>query len=300
MVVGSRAEWIRALKLTPRPAQAGWTTYRAKARGWPQLFDVDVEAQLAEWAWEVARATEAQVRACQHRWDQWVQEAFDKDASARVFRFIKGPQVPAVAIINTATAPGDPTVQEVVQATAYPWVQLWSSELPQFRADELLPFRDWSLPGPIPTATEFRDLIAYRWNTAVGADHGQPRTLRWLSDHLIEWLFALWKIIILTGRIPIHINLLLIGLTPKSDGGERPITVFPTALRTLDRWYRWHYGAEWLTRQPAGSHYGMRRRTVEDAVWRQGLLAEWAAVAGKVAATYLLDISKAFLRAYEA
>jgi hypothetical protein len=45
---GGRAAWIRALKLTPRPAQAGWTAYRAKARRWPQLSHVEVEAQLAE------------------------------------------------------------------------------------------------------------------------------------------------------------------------------------------------------------------------------------------------------------
>ncbi len=97
---------------------------------------------------------------------------------------------------------------------------------------------------------------------------------------------------ILTGRLPTHINLLLIGITPKSDGGERPVGVVPTVLRALDRWYRWNYGAEWLNRQPC--LYGNRGRTVEDAIWRQGILAEWAAVAGKVAATYLLDISKDF------
>ena len=94
--------------------------------------------------------------------------------------------------------------------------------------------------------------------------------------------------------MPRQLALLLIVLIPKPDGGERPIGVFPMVLRAIDRWYRWHYGADWLKRQPTGAHYGLKGSTVEDAVWRQALLGEWSAAVGMAAATFLLDIGKAF------
>ncbi len=59
---------------------------------------------------------------------------------------------------------------------------------------------------------------------------------------------------ILIGLLPVQLNILLAVLNPKVDGGERPIGIFPTVLRLIDRWYRWHCGALWLARQPAVAH----------------------------------------------
>ena len=76
---------------------------------------------------------------------------------------------------------------------ASPWVQLWNPSDIHERFDywQQLPPEDRALPGPLPTATQFKDLIkTYRWNTAVGADHWQPRTLGLLPDRLIVWLLA--------------------------------------------------------------------------------------------------------------
>ncbi len=38
----------------------------------------------------------------------------------------------------------------------------------------------------------------------------------------------------------------------------------------------------------------MKGRTMEEAVWHQGLLGEWASTVGKSAITVLFDISKTF------
>ena len=94
--------------------------------------------------------------------------------------------------------------------------------------------------------------------------------------------------------IPSQISLLLVVLIPKPQGGERPIRIFPTLLRLVDRWYRWSHGARWLARQHPGPFYGLKGRIVEDAVWRHGLLAEWDQAGGQAAVTLLFDIIKAF------
>ena len=148
----------------------------------------------------------------------------------------------------------------------------------------------------MPSVEQFRVLVrSYRWNTAVGADHWQPRVLGLLPDYLIQSLLDLAKFMLLSGRMPHQIALLIVVLIPKSEGGQRPIGIFPTVLRLVDRWFRWQYGADWLSKQEVGGgFYGCKGRTVEDAVWRQALLGEWSAAVGRCSASYLLDIRKAF------
>ena len=115
-----------------------------------------------------------------------------------------------------------------------------------------------------------------------------------LPDYLILALLILTKFMLLSGRMPKKIALLIVVLIPKVEGGQRPIGIFPTVLRLLDRWYRWQYGANWLSKQDGGSFYGCKGRTVEDAVWRQALLGEWSAAVGRCSASHLLDIRKVF------
>ncbi len=133
--------------------------YRTKVRKWPRLSDAELEAQLVEWTAKVTRAIDAQVQARTRRWDLWVQQAFEQDGAARVYRFSKGHQVPASLILKPEAEPEALMLQEVVQAKASPWVRLWTPELPEFQALRRLPVRDRALPGPLPSALQFRDLL---------------------------------------------------------------------------------------------------------------------------------------------
>ena len=79
-----------------------------------------------------------------------------------------------------------------------------------------MPPQEHELPGPLPGADQFRGLVrSYRWNTAVGADHWQPRTLATLPEHLILTLLNLAKFMLLSGRMPMQIALLIVVLIPK-------------------------------------------------------------------------------------
>jgi hypothetical protein len=147
----------------------------------------------------------------------------------------------------------------------------------------------------MPTIEHFRDLTrSYRWDTAVGADNWRPRDLASLDDRLTRRLIDIMELMLLDAVVPVQMQLLIVVLIPKAAGGERPIGIFPTIMRLLDRWFRWSYGAQWLQRQCLEPFYGQRGRTVEDAIWRGGLLTEWAAASGKCALTQLFDIAKAY------
>ncbi len=118
--------WVRAQRVTPKPAQPGWSAYRTLVRNWPRASEKAIRLQLDEWGIEVNKAVEEEVKARQRRWDAWVSQAFAEDAEARVYRFIKGPQVPAAVLLGTSSEPVCRTLQEMAQVKAAPWVQLWN------------------------------------------------------------------------------------------------------------------------------------------------------------------------------
>ena len=290
--------WLRAVRLAPKPAVPGWAVHRSAARLWPCVASAAVREQLDRWRGLIAKDEDGVLRRRRASWDGWVDKAFDEKNSSKVYRFIRGPEVPTAAIVTPQEiAAGCTSFQQVVQRVADPWTPFWEPGGPEsdFRPYECLPLALRALPCERPTADEFRGLAhTYRWNTAVGADHWQPRVLALLPDLLIDNLVALMWCMVLAGCVPRQIALLLIVLIQKAEVGQRPIGIFPTILRMLDRWMRWNYGKQWLRTQPAQGFYGCRGRTVEDAVWRQGLLTEWASEVGKSAVTFLLDLVKAF------
>ena len=292
----ARRPWVAAMKLAPRPCATAWTTRRAAVRCWPGMWHSDIREQIDGWHGEVLRREDAAVRTRKWDWEEWIRRAFEEDGAARVYRFVKGPAA-ASPLLQFQVGEDLPaaTLQELVELKAKPWKELWLPDGAEFLPLLQLPLEERALPGPLPDPEEFRGLIrSYRWSTAIGCDHWAPRSLAMLSDQLIKDLVELCAAMILHGVMPTQLSLLLVVLIPKTEGGERPIGIFPTVLRLLDRWYRWSYGAQWLKRQPSRGFFGARGSTVEDAVWRQGLLAEWSHAVGKHSATYLLDIRKAF------
>jgi hypothetical protein len=83
-------------------------------------------------------------------------------------------------------------------------------------------------------------------------------------------------------------------LLPKADGGARPIGIFPTILRLIDRFFRMQVGVPWLRKQSAADHFGQKGRSCEAAVWRQAALSEWSVGCGRETATIFVDIAKAY------
>ena len=280
--------WLEAVKVTPRPSPVGWSQHRGLVRKWPRCHDAQIYENTAAWNEIVIKADARAAAARKRSWDEWVDKAYAEQGGARVFRFIRGPAAPT-AVTPATPASGVPApmcsagmgLQTYVEGRCDFWEALWCPQ-DLINSHAALPAQLRALPVPLPTADELRGLLrSYRWRTAVGADHWQPRSLELLPDSALSSLMELCRFMLLTGCIPKQFALLLVVLIPKPEGGERPIGIFPSVLRIVDRWFRWQYGAAWIRQNASSAFYGTRGQTVEDAVWRQGLLAEWSAVFGR-------------------
>ena len=138
-------------------------------------------------------------------------------------------------LLHDRAADGDQqpeSLSQIIDAKGAWWEQLWCPDgVDVFDAYAAVPSDQRQLPGPLPNVEQFRSLLrTYRWRTAVGSDRWQPRSLGLLPDAAYEALLGVIRGMLLTGRIPSQMSLLLIGLIPKSDSGERPIGIFPTTL----------------------------------------------------------------------
>ena len=96
------------------------------------------------------------------------------------------------------------------------------------------------------------------------------------------------------GATPEVVNLLIIVLLPKPAGGDRPIGIFPTVIRALNRWLRSTYGEKWRTKHDRPYFYGAKGRGATVCNWRVAAFAEYAKATGKHAVAALFDIVKAY------
>jgi len=290
--------WIRALKSSPRLASdVQWGVVRRHVRLWPLLDSCDI-LQLAEvWAAEASLREDRALRDRLREWTLWVNRAFDERGGSKVFSSIRG-SGSEVSFLLPGGSGGDLHNLDIVEAAsshAKPWLELWRVHFASFDLDSIED--DGSLACPLPSVQQFRDLTAtYKTLSAVGCDHWQAKFLGRLSDNRIEDLIHLMSHMMMTTRNPEQLNLLIVHLIPKGDvpGAVRPIGLFSTITRLLDRWFRWQYGRHWASRQPHQYHLGVSGQPIEKGLWRQACVTEYSTVTGRTAATILLDIVKAF------
>ena len=94
--------------------------------------------------------------------------------------------------------------------------------------------------------------------------------------------------------LPRAIELLLVVLLPKPEGGTRPIGLFPTLVRIFVRYLRPIHACKWEREHSRGYWYGQKRNRCEMAIWKQACLSEYCTYVGMVAASAMLDLHKAF------
>ena len=80
---------------------------------------------------------------------------------------------------------------------------------------------------------------------------------------------------------------------PKSDGGYRPIGLFPTAIRVWMR-ARSTVARDWEELTAGPEMYGCRGMGAQKAAWLEVFGAEAATAGGMSHAATLLDLTKAF------
>ena len=180
--------------------------------------------------------------------------------------------------------------QAMVNLEAEKWASLWlESEdyvQPEFGVppDALAEL----MPNAISLAAN-----SFPMGTGLGADNISPRAISRLSAAAILALATIFMAFETNGSWCEALNLVLIVLLPKSDGGLRPIGLFPTVIRI---WFRSRIG---LARAWEHSHcvpgvFGGVGSSAQHAAWQAAFVAESAALSSLDHVQGLLDLVKAF------
>ena len=134
-------------------------------------------------------------------------------------------------------------------------------------------------------------------DTGLGWDGVHPRCLGRLSSELLDWLVLILRHAEKTGEWQAAVELIIIVLLPKSDGGFRPIGLLPLLPRLWMRARR-SVCISWEKMQHKPYLYGGKGMGADVAAWQQAARAELAATMQHEVgyAQVLLDLVKAFYR----
>ena len=183
--------------------------------------------------------------------------------------------------------------QAQVEREAAEWAGQWAANAPYLHPvfpPELLQALPPASPAQIREAA-----CTFPVSTGIGADNFAPRAVCRLTDRLLLALAAIFTAAENLGRWPDLVALVLIVLLPKSDGGFRPIGLFPTLIRI---WFRLRLPImrAWETRNAMPQMFGGQGMGAQRAAWVAAFNAEAAATARLDHACNLLDLVKAFER----
>ena len=182
--------------------------------------------------------------------------------------------------------------QAQVEAEADGWAKQWNEGgqydlvIDPTSSPQLEPLLPWAIR---------RAALLFPSDTGVGCDNISPRAFARLSDEALQALARLYTAFELVGDWASIINLVLIVLLPKSDGGLRPIGLFPTIIRI---WMRARSDAAraWEATHARPYFFGGQGRGAQRAAWQVAFRAEASALVGTHYAQSLLDLVKAFER----
>ena len=107
------------------------------------------------------------------------------------------------------------------------WASIWATQQAysvQFPQEVDAPLE------PLTVDVIRRAASAFAADTGVGCDNIAPRAIARLSDEAIGALADIFHLAEETGQWPAALDLTLVVLIPKADGGRRPIGLFPTPL----------------------------------------------------------------------
>ena len=180
--------------------------------------------------------------------------------------------------------------QADIEREADQWASLWKVNT-RYSCD--FPTHELSRLDVLYAHTIRRAALTFPIATGVGCDNIAPRAIARLSDETLDALGRLLLACEIVGEWGAIVELVLIVLLPKPDGGRRPIGLFPTIIRV---WMRARSDLaksfEASTYRPSifgGAGMGSQR-----AAWQVAFQAEAAALKSEHYGQSLLDLVKAF------
>jgi len=182
-------------------------------------------------------------------------------------------------------------IQQAVEQEADFWASLWKSSM-EYKIKDIQPSPN-DRPKAITAAMIRSACKTFPITTGLGADTIQPRALLRLSDTALEGLANIMNAAEGDGSWPEFSQLVMTVLLPKSDGGRRPIGLFPTLHRVWMR-VRRPCIKKWRREHGRPYRYGGAGKGAQRAAWLNAARAEMAVEGGRGYAAVLLDLVKAF------
>ena len=181
--------------------------------------------------------------------------------------------------------------QQAVNQEAEAWADVW-----QQGVQGNMPRWPLQLGDRLPdlAVDTFRE-ACYTFSNGVGLgwDKLHPRAIARCSDVVINALLQLFALAEASGKWQETIGIILVVLIPKSDGGRRPIGLFPTLIRVWMR-ARLPVARLWMLQNDRSFFYAGPCKGADVAAWKQNLLGEAAHFMELPYVSSLLDLVKAF------
>ena len=181
--------------------------------------------------------------------------------------------------------------QACVDLECNKWADLWQTEA-EYRSPEFGTLQEEPL-HLLSTWALKQAALSFPPGTGLGADNVAPRALTRLSDAALIALALLFRALETLGTWTAAFNLVLIVLLPKSDGGLRPIGLFPTIIRIWMR-ARVSIARQWESTHALPGVYGGTGMGAHRAAWNESFSAELAAHVKADHIQALLDLVKCF------
>lgn len=238
--------------------QDAYVVFRRAFKRLGTLDDIDLinSIALANFLASEFEADAAKTRSA--RWTEWLLNASLQPGQPKLHKFSKGP--PPWSIMHCRHDSSFNDIQYDADCRAAEWHSQWLVEQP--------PLEEWQLDsslaelsslGVLESVEDVRGLSkTYKANTAIGSDWLHPRHFALLSDASLEAFLVMARVLLILGRLPELLQLLLVALIPKPTGGDRPIGIFPTCIRIISKLLRRSYGVKWLEKHNRDYMYGAK------------------------------------------
>ena len=138
-------------------------------------------------------------------------------------------------------------------------------------------------------------LLTFPCGTGLGWDALHPRALTRLPPGILQAIMQLLALCEAAGRWPSVVQLVIIVLLVKADGGFRPIGLIPALPRIWMR-VRRIAAKEWEATQARPYLFAGAAKGATVAAWKQSARAEFATSLNAGYGQALLDLVKAFER----
>ena len=180
--------------------------------------------------------------------------------------------------------------QAVVEAEADKWGQLWQENRSYTLGGSQCDLAALQLLSPwaIKLAAS-----SFPVGTGLGVDNIAPRAFLRLSDAALVALATLFACFEASGCWTQALDLVIIVLLPKPDGGFRPIGLFPTIIRL---WMRARIGIAraWESLHQIPSLFGGAGMGAQRAAWQAAFAAELSVLGNHHHVQAMIDLVKAF------